>query len=158
MATNNRQQSDHVGLLSGVYRPTRFGFRCPPSSAQSLAARKPHLAFSSLKTTHRITMSGRGKGGKVSSDVSNKCLLQANPRFRVSERAAPSVTARFSVTISRASPSLPSAVSPVEAVSSVSPVSSTKRPEVFSRSSWRTFVPFSLFYSLLLTLLRPGYS
>ena len=90
-------------------------------------------------------MSGRGKGGKVSSGVSNKCLLQADPRFRVSERAAPSVTARSSATTSRASPSLPSVVSLVEVVSSVSPVSSTKRPEVFSRSSWRMFVSSSLF-------------
>merc|ERR1712093_3700 len=57
---------------------------------------------------------------------------------RVSARAAPSVTARSFATTSRASPSLPSAVSLAVVVSSVSRASSTRRPAVSSRSSSRT--------------------
>ena len=56
------------------------------------------------------------------------------------ERVEPSVIARFFVTTSKASPSLPSAVSHGEEVSSVSLVSSTRRPVVFSRSSLKTYV------------------
>merc|ERR1711939_380503 len=57
---------------------------------------------------------------------------------RVSARAAPSVTARSFATTSRASPSLPSAVSLAVVVSSVSLASSTRRRAVSSRSSSRT--------------------
>merc|ERR1711959_66149 len=55
-----------------------------------------------------------------------------------SEREAPSVTERSCVITSRESPSLPSEDWREEEVSSVSPDSSTRRPEVSSRSSWRT--------------------
>merc|ERR1712188_205232 len=55
-----------------------------------------------------------------------------------SEREAPSVTERSCVITSRESPSLPSEDWREEEVSSVSPDSSTRRPEVSSRFSWRT--------------------
>ena len=54
------------------------------------------------------------------------------------EKVALSVIARFCAIISRVSPSPLSDVLPEEEESKESAVSSTKKPEVCSRSSWRT--------------------
>nr|GAT51859.1 predicted protein [Mycena chlorophos] len=91
--------------------------------------------------TTLTTMSGRGKGGKVRPLCSLTVVavvLTVVLVVRVSERAEPSVIARFSATTSRVLPSPLSAVSPVVEASSVSLGSSTKRRAVSSRSSSRT--------------------
>ena len=54
------------------------------------------------------------------------------------EKEAPSVTEKSYETTSRVSPSPPFVVLLVEVASNVSLDSSMKRPEVFSRFSWRT--------------------
>ncbi|GLB42994.1 hypothetical protein LshimejAT787_1204430 [Lyophyllum shimeji] len=71
------------------------------------------------------------------STYKHSCL-DAEKAVRASERAVPSVTARFFATTSRVSPSPPFAASPVVVVSSVSLASSTRKPAVSSRSSLRT--------------------
>merc|ERR1711977_311698 len=68
----------------------------------------------------------------------NQAWEEEEREVRDSEREAPSVTERSCVITSRESPSLPSEDWREEEGSSVSPDSSTRRPEVSSRFSWRT--------------------
>lgn len=64
------------------------------------------------------------------------CLVAVKVE-RGSAKGVPSATVKFCGTTSRVSPNQPSAVWPAVGESREYPVSSTRRPAVFSRSSWR---------------------
>ena len=142
---------------------------CSPTTTYSSPSHRPlrlrpHIFYTHLPSQPPIHNVWTRKGWQGEQQSLNTVTVALNARrgiYRVSERAAPSVTARFFVTTSRVSPSRYvtrhmcccrvsdklirlrgnhrlSVVLPVVVVSSVSLVSSTRSPAVSSRSSWRT--------------------